>query len=265
MRARVFVSCGQAKNSEEMELASNIAQMLESLGYDPYVAPKEQTLAGLKENIFRRLEESEYFLFVDFKRDALNGRSPAIHRGSLFSHQELALAAFLDKDVIAFQEVGVEKYTGVIGILQANALDFGDRATLTVAIASEVAKRWKPNWRARLTIERDAKQLAKELHGHPNFPSGRPVRYYHLVIRNTHIRKTAFGCHAYVTRMTNVTSGTDVPIKTVEYKWRGVGFPSVIIPPGVNRELDAFFVYDDRPSELLMGCFSDSPSHMRPN
>jgi hypothetical protein len=176
----------------------------------------------------------------------------------------LALAAFLDKDVIAFQEVGVEKYTGVIGILQANALDFGDRATLTVAIASEVAKRWKPNWRARLTIERDAKQFAKELHGHPNFPSGRPVRYYHLAIRNTHIRKTAFGCHAYVTRITNVTSGTDVPIKTVEYKWRGVGFPSVIVPPGVNRELDAFFVYDDRPSELLMGCFSDSPSHMRP-
>jgi hypothetical protein len=84
MRARVFVSCGQAKNSEEMELASNIAQMLESLGYDPYVAAKEQTLAGLKENIFRRLEESEYFLFVDFKRDALNGRSPPIHRGSLF-------------------------------------------------------------------------------------------------------------------------------------------------------------------------------------
>jgi hypothetical protein len=248
-----------------MDLASNIARMLESLGYDPFVAAKEQTLAGLKENIFRRLEESEYFLFIDFKREALSGPKPVTYRGSLFSHQELALAAFLDKEVIAFQEAGLEKYTGVIGILQANAFEFQDRSTLCAAIATEVAKRWKPDWRVHLMIERDANQFASERHNHPAYPEGRPVRYYHLAIRNPHIRKTAFGCHAYVNRITNRTSGLDLLIKTVEYKWRGVGFPSVIIPPMVTRELDAFFVYEDRPSELLMGCFSDSPSHMRPH
>jgi hypothetical protein len=59
-----------------------------SLRFDAYIAVEEQTLRGLTENIFARLANSEYFLFDDFKRDRLEGSNE--HRGSLFSHQELA-------------------------------------------------------------------------------------------------------------------------------------------------------------------------------
>src|SRR6266571_4187938 len=96
LRARVFISCGQSKHSDEVETARKIARRLQELGFDPYIAVEEQTLRGLKENIFSQIENSEYFVFVDFKREQLVSNDPPMHRGSLFSHQELALASFLD-------------------------------------------------------------------------------------------------------------------------------------------------------------------------
>src|SRR5438552_16045162 len=89
LRARVFISCGQSKHSDEVETAQKIARRLQELGFDPWLAVEEQTLRGLKENIFSQLEKSEYFIFVDFKRERLMAADPAAHRGSLFAHQEL--------------------------------------------------------------------------------------------------------------------------------------------------------------------------------
>ena len=82
----------------------------------------EQTLRGLKENIFPQLQDSEYFVFVDFKREKLvphrRGKTGKLqHRGSLFSHQELALASFLDLQLLAFQEKGVKQDDGILRFL----------------------------------------------------------------------------------------------------------------------------------------------------
>jgi hypothetical protein len=68
LHARVFISCGQAKGSNEVSIAKGISGRLERLGFDPYIAVGEQTLTGLTENIFKRLGVSEYFVFVDFLR-----------------------------------------------------------------------------------------------------------------------------------------------------------------------------------------------------
>jgi len=67
-RARVFISCGQQKDTNEIEVVREIAEKLEKMGFEPYIAVEEQTLKGVKENLFRRLSESEYFIFIDFKR-----------------------------------------------------------------------------------------------------------------------------------------------------------------------------------------------------
>jgi hypothetical protein len=160
-RARVFISCGQTKDSDELETAHKIHQRLEDLGFDPYIAVDEQTLRGLKENIFPRLQDSEYFVFVDFKREKLAPRSHGHmgviwshklkHRGSLFSHQELALASFLDIDLLAFQEKGVKQDDGLVRFLQANATVFTDRNLLPNVIADEVQRRkWNPHSRKEL-------------------------------------------------------------------------------------------------------------------
>ena len=48
----MFISCGQAKGTDEERIAAEIARRLQELGFDPYIAIQEQTLRGLKENIF---------------------------------------------------------------------------------------------------------------------------------------------------------------------------------------------------------------------
>jgi len=59
------------------------------MGFEPYVALEQQKLQGVKESIFRRLKNSEYFLFLDFKREGLiDPHEPNLEsgeaRGSLF-------------------------------------------------------------------------------------------------------------------------------------------------------------------------------------
>src|SRR5438552_11625918 len=154
LRARVFISCGQSKHSDEVETAQKIARRLQELGFDPYIAVEEQTLRGLKENIFSQLEKSEYFVFVDFKREQLAGSDPPVHRGSLFSHQELALASFVDIPVLAFQEKGVRPHDGILRFLQANCTPFTDRHLLPNVIADAVQERnWNSNFRNDLVLE----------------------------------------------------------------------------------------------------------------
>ncbi len=153
-RARVFISCGQSKHSSEIETARNIARRLGDMGFLPYIAVEEQSLRGLTENIYRQLSESEYLVFVDFKREKLVPRDQEQgiidakglqNRGSLFSHQELAIASFLGIELLAFQEKGVKPDDGIIRFLQANAIPFSDRELLPSVVADQVRQRgWNP-------------------------------------------------------------------------------------------------------------------------
>jgi len=95
MKAQIFLSCGQ--NPEESPIAEAIKKKINNdvqLGFECYVACEVQDLRDLRDVIFKRLEESDYFIFIDFKREELkkdkDGKS--IYRGSLFANQELAVA-----------------------------------------------------------------------------------------------------------------------------------------------------------------------------
>ena len=123
---------------DEIQVANGIAARLEKLGFDPYIAVAEQTLRGLRENIFEQLRKSEYFLFVDFKRELLVSMESQVCRGSLFSHQELAIASFLNIDVLAFQEKGVKQTDGLLQFLQTNCISFTDKHTLPSVVADNV-------------------------------------------------------------------------------------------------------------------------------
>jgi len=150
--ARVFVSCGQ-RDCCENEVANRVKKVLEDVGYEPYLAVDEQSLCSLRENIFDRLgDRTEYFLFVDFRREKI-GDGPD-SRGSLFSHQELAIASFLDfgDDCLAFQEQGVRKRDGMIGAFQGNVAEFQDRSELPQMIKGRVEGKWQNNWRRKLVF-----------------------------------------------------------------------------------------------------------------
>lgn len=254
LRARVFISCGQAKGTDEVEIAREITENLKEQGYDPYIALEEQTLRGVKENIFQRLKESEYLIFIDFKRERLYRVNDAhkdigLHRGSLFSHQELAIATFQDYKVLAFQEDGVKKDDGILGYIQANCIPFQNRTTLPSLVIEKIRERsWIPNWRKEIVLDRSDNyfEVARSL-------GEGPGHWYHIKVTNHHMNKIARNCIAYVEKVTNQTTNDVRVFDYLELKWKGVIVDKISIPPGTYRFLDAFHVNFSTPNIVWLG------------
>jgi hypothetical protein len=263
-RARVFISCGQAKDSDELDTAHKIRGRLEEQGFEPYIAVEEQSLRGLKENIFPQLQNSEYFVFVDFKREQLvrrykTGNQPRNqeHRGSLFSHQELALASFLDLELIAFQEKGVKRDDGILRFLQANAIPFTDRNLLPNVIADEVTRRkWNPHSRNELVLEACDEPRDATVHG-----TLESRRFFYVQVKNLHSHKTATNCYAYLEKAIWLGHpSVEIPFESVELKWAGYTLPNANILPHQKRRFDAFYVAHHVPARVGFVVFSDAPS-----
>jgi hypothetical protein len=246
--ARVFISCGQMKGSDEVSIAHNIRDRLFEMGFDPYIAVEEQTLDGLKENIFKQLSNSEYFVFIDFKREQLSNAVPHVHRGSLFSHQELAIASYLGIEVLAFQESGVKPDDGIIRFLQVNATPFSDRHLLPNVIADEVRRRrWDPRWKADLILESVPAQFSDTLIG----DTRKLARFFHIIVRNRHRCRVARNCYVYLEDAVKLEPERRILFKKAEFKWAGYSQPNASILPGGARAFDAFFILHESP--LLLG------------
>jgi hypothetical protein len=255
LRAKVFISCGQSKDTNEPKIARRIADRLSKLGFDPYVAVEEQTLRGVKENIFAQLQSAEYFVFVDFKRERLKTETgKKEHRGSVFCHQELAIASHLDIPVLALQEKGVRQLDGLLRFLQANVVPFSDRDTLANVIADKVQERgWEPNWKNRLTLTRCSTDYEDT-----NTTIGM-CRFFQIDVTNLHKDKIAVNCYAYLQSANDLATRAAIPIETVEHKWRGHVFPNAaIMAQRSHRRFDAFFVPHDSPRELHFNVLTDS-------
>jgi hypothetical protein len=233
-RARVFISCGQSRRFDEVETARNIATRLQELGFAPYIAIDEQTLRGLKENILAQLEKSEYFVFVDFRREQILGAHPPIYRGSLFSHQELAVAAYLDIPVLAFQEIGVKSDDGILRFLQTNAIPFAqtDRHLLPNVVADQVQRQgWNFRSLRELVLERN--DAAEHSDSTVRTQIGvEPRRYYYVQVRNLHHHKAATNCYVYLEKaIRHEEPHTELPFNSVELKWSGYTLPNAHVLP----------------------------------
>jgi len=255
LRAQVFISCGQREDLGEIKLAEKLAVALDEAGFEPYIASRQQTLRGLKENIFERIAESEYFLFIDFKREQINETAPTCYRGSVFSQQELAVASHLDIDVIAFQEEGVKPLEGILAFMQANCIRFSDRTTLPAKVMEVVRKRgWSTNWKNCLSIEAKG-SIDRNV---TRFPENIQADFYHLMIRNNHLRKTARNVYGYLESVTDVKTGTHIDFEAVEFKWAGYILPNATIPSEHTRKLDAFWIAHPNPNSPQFNTFTDS-------
>ena len=258
-KTKVFISCGQKKDSVERSIAKQIEDKLIGLGFDTYLALEQHTLRGLKENIFKHLMDSEYFLFIDFRREKLNNSNN--FRGSLYTNQELAIASFLGKEVIAFQQKRILHVDGMLSSLQLNPIKFNNREKneLPDLIEQQIKQSgWNNQWKNKLDISIQ-----------PNYhdarkQSGDIGRHYFLRVDNLHKDRIAFNCTAYVKSIIYKTNNLPFPSETVELKWAGSLVPSVTIMPKSYRLLDAFFVLHSRPDLLIFSSFSDSLMHLPP-
>ena len=221
-RARVFISCGQ-RTEEERAVAQAISSLLTEHGYQPYVATQQSNLKGLKEGIFPQLLDAEYFLLVDFVRQGPCGDLTP----SLFTHQELAIASFLELDFMGFRQRGAA-LDGVLSFLQGNCVEFEDPDGLPSLVHSRLKELdWNPDWQKGLQLSReDGEYVDSNLDGDSSFPA----RFFHPQVTNTHKVKPALGCRAYINGLIETQDGKVNPGRAVELKWGGYQFPDVIIP-----------------------------------
>ncbi len=204
------------------------------------MAVAEQTLLGLRENIFSQLESADYLVFVDFKREELKSNDGTTScRGSLFSHQELGIASFLKIPALIFQEAGVKERDGMLGAMQANAIPFSDRNLLTNVVADFIYqkacdKSWTTQTRHQLTLE-----VASPIWVDASPAPGRLRRFYHIAVNNLHHRKAAMNCSVYLDAILDLNSNKLTHPNTIEFKWAGTGLPGVRIGPSSSRKFDA--------------------------
>jgi len=246
-RARVFISCGQQVDTDELNRAKEIEAALRSAGFEPYLAIAHQSLLALRENLFPSLTDAEYFLFIDFRREPIGTG----YRGSLFSHQELAIASYLEIDFIGFQEQGVKR-EGLIGHLQSNCRSFSNREDLPALVLEEVRHRkWDPQWRNRLHVQLNTPPFADE-----QVTNGWG-RFFHLRVTNRHRHRTARNCLAYIRSVTDNSTGEPIDFETVELKWAGYVLPTATIGPRSHRLLDGFWFSHADPKTPQFRCFAD--------
>lgn len=255
LKAKVFISCGQRKGTEELEIAHKIANILIKAGFDPYIAVEEQTLKGLKENIFKQLETSEYIVFIDFLREEIrSGKQETFRRGSLFSHQELAIASYLNKQLMSFQEEGIKYDDGLMRFLQGNSITFNNRDELPAMVDDRLKKLdWNPEWKNQLSLKTSPSNFADATIG----PENQMCRFFHIDVDNLNPIKAALNCYGYIEKIINLDDKAEIKFEMSELKWKGYTFPNVIIGPKRTRKLDAFWVYHQEPNILRFNIFSD--------
>lgn len=260
-RTKIFISCGQRDNTDEVKVAQRIADLLDGKGYEPYVAKMIQSLGALTEEIYKQIETSEYLLFIDFKRERVCNQSNTIqHRGSLFSHQELAVASYLGKECLIFRQPGLV-LEGIQSFVITNPIEFSSFEDLLSKINKEVDDKWQSGWKDELQLKRAEPVFQDAIMPVEN--QKLMTRWYHASVSNNHHTKHARNCYAYILDI-DCGLGGNLLKRNIETHWSGYERPAITILPGDYRDIDIFFYFlegDD--GRLFFNSFTTS-GHYHP-
>lgn len=269
IRAKIFLSCGQ-RTEYERKTANDLAKELNDLGFDTYIAIKQQSLSSLRENIYKQLETSDYYLFIDFKREKLcnidHNRllSKVIfsknleYRGSLFAHQELAIASFINLPILAFQEEGIKKLDGLMNALQVNSYTFTQSTHLLEYIISTVKEKlqtgeWATDWKSSITAICD-NEFYEDTY---DYSTKETLRVFHIGVCNNHRYKPLINGSVLLERILVINSNLIIPIETVETKWKGSQYPYITIAPNSIRKFDAILILKTQPEIMHFHILTD--------
>ena len=234
-KARVFISCGQ-RNERERSIGLEVDRYFLQRGFETYFAEKVHSPEALTEHIFAYLKESEYFVFIDFKREKIKSSK---FRGSLFVNQEIAIATFLKLQGIGFSEKDVKR-EGILDYQIYNALTFKDGTEIIAKLKKETSN-WNPESVNELFLSYDKRGDHKNVRLR-NY-RGKPLSdWWHIEVKNRNKSKHAFSCLAYVTYLKNIDNEKKIEIPTIELLWSGLGDYTINIMADGKRELDALYI-----------------------
>ncbi len=244
-KAKVFISCGQRTEREE-NIGREVDRYFQERDFETYFAKKVHSPKALTEHIFANLKESEYFVFIDFKREKIKSCKLRLEkkktdkfRGSLFVNQEIAIATFLELEGIGFLEKGVKR-EGILNYLIFNARPFKDSTEIIAELEKETSN-WNPESVNELFLSYDKRRDHKNVRL-SNY-QGKPFSdWWHIEVKNRHKSKHAFSCLAYLTYLKNIDNAKKYKIPTIELLWSGLGDYTVNIMADEKREFDALYI-----------------------
>jgi hypothetical protein len=151
LKSKIFLSCGQ--RAKEHRVASQIERMLTRRGFEVYVAKDVQSIPEINSGIIRELKDSDCYLFVNFCREELEKGE---YRGSLFSHQEFAVAYALgfDNKILVVNQKGAKR-EGLLKYFGCNTEQFSGYDDC-FAVVQRALKRtkWRSDYSRRLQAGR---------------------------------------------------------------------------------------------------------------
>lgn len=234
-KAKVFISCGQA-DQREKEIGFKVQEYFRKRNFDSYFAEAVHSPEALTDNIFKNLKESEYFVFIDCRREKINENN---FRGSLFVNQEVGIAAFLKIPTIGFQEQFILR-EGIINCQMFNCIPFGNIDDIISNLERETIN-WDPQSVNELHMSFDPmKNIEKSLQLN-NHVDKLLSDWWLISVNNRNKLRIALNCMAYLSKVTDLNQNKIIAIPTIELIWSGLGNHLVNILPLGRREFDAFF------------------------
>jgi hypothetical protein len=150
MPGRVFISCGQ-HFKKERTAASQLQDWFKEQGYQPYVAIKAQSIQDVNSGIIGELKNSDYYVFIDFRREQLRTRGSKQWRGSLFTNQELAIAYLLGFEKVLFLKHKDLPLEGLLRYMASNAIKFSSTSEIANLVQKAVLEKgWHPSYTRHL-------------------------------------------------------------------------------------------------------------------
>ena len=144
MPGKIFISCGQA-NDEERDIASQLREWFQDEGFEAYVAIQAQTIEDVNGAIIGELKASDYYVLIDFPRERLPNDSQNDYRGSLFTHQELAIAYILGFEKVLILQHNNVRLEGLLRYMASNAIKFSQSSEVIGRVQQAVEERgWIP-------------------------------------------------------------------------------------------------------------------------
>jgi hypothetical protein len=147
VKGKVFVSCGQHGRAER-RVARGISELLIARGFNVYLAIDVQTILEINTGIIEELKDSDFYLFVNFRREKIGWSK---FRGSLFSNQELAIAYALGfEKLLVINQRGITP-EGMLRYIGNNAETFRGAGDCCAVVERGVDRAgWAPDYTRRL-------------------------------------------------------------------------------------------------------------------
>lgn len=261
MPAKVFISCGQREG--ERQIAAKIAEWLKEKeqGFVVYVAKERQTLQDVNNGIIGELATSDYYLMIDFQRELITGNELIAdneYRGSLFTHQEMALAYYMgyNDHFIALRHEQV-KLEGIAGFLLANAKTFRQNEDVFGLVKDEVKGRgWSHTFSRQLIVDA-VSPGPKAPFRYLDHTGDYFIKPWYGYIKNCRRREAAVNTIVRLHSMRVPGSDPKHPDSAI-LKWAGqMGYECAIFPED-SKSFSLFHIDAKEPARVFLASAADS-------